>query len=48
MKKLYLNLLIVLSFLFFAISLFYRNIYFATFIFIAALVLSKLNNTSKN
>lgn len=48
MKKIYLNLLILISFVLFALSLIYRNIYFILFIFAAVLILNKLSNASKN
>lgn len=48
MKKKYISVFILLAFILFAVSLFYRNIYFILFIFAAALILNKLSNTSKN
>lgn len=48
MKKIYVSVFILLTFLLFAVSLFYRNIYFILLIFAAALILNKLSNTSKN
>lgn len=48
MKKKYVSVFILLIFILFAVSLFYRNIYFILFIFAAVLILNKLSNTSKN
>lgn len=48
MKKISINLFILLSFILFAVSLFCRNIYFALFLFAAVLILNKLSSTSKD
>lgn len=48
MKKKYVSVLILLTFILFAVSLIYRNVYFMLFIFAAVLTLNKLSSISNN